>query len=93
MAYVKAEEEESEIFNDPYGFEDLKVDLAELKEAPPYSCKMLTPSVGNNLVETEHNDRFLKKIDTFDVSKCDEIFDLLVKDGQMIVPPNIKVPP
>lgn len=30
---------------------------------------------------------------TFDVSKCDEIFDLLVKDGQIIVPQGLKDPP
>ncbi|XP_050877009.1 uncharacterized protein LOC127080750 [Lathyrus oleraceus] len=45
-----------------------------------------------NPVETEKNDRFPKKTYTFDVTKCDEIFDLLVKDGQMIVPPNTKIP-
>jgi hypothetical protein len=27
------------------------------------------------------------------VSKCEEIFDLLVKDGQILVPPNVKSPP
>jgi hypothetical protein len=93
VAYVEVEDEESEISNDPYGLEEFEVDLAELKEAPPYACKLLTPSNGRNPVETEKNDRFPKKTYTFDVTKCDEIFDLLVKDGQMIVPPNTKIPP
>ncbi|XP_050897532.1 uncharacterized protein LOC127104388 [Lathyrus oleraceus] len=84
---------ESEISNDPYGPEEFEVDLAELKEAPPYACKLLTSSNGRNPVETEKNDRFPKKTYTFDVTKCDEIFDLLVKDGQMIVSPNTKIPP
>ncbi|XP_050909277.1 uncharacterized protein LOC127123059 [Lathyrus oleraceus] len=93
VAYVEVEDEESEISNDPYGLEEFEVDLAELKEAPPYACKLLTPSNGRNPVKTEKNDRFPKKTYTFDVTKCDEIFDLLVKDGQMIVPPNRKIPP
>ncbi|XP_050895434.1 uncharacterized protein LOC127102060 [Lathyrus oleraceus] len=93
VAYVEFEDEESEISNDPYGLEEFEVDLAELKEAPPYACKLLTPSNGRNPVETEKNDRSPKKTYTFDVTKCDEIFDLLVKDGQMIVPPNTKIPP
>ncbi|XP_050908553.1 uncharacterized protein LOC127122222 [Lathyrus oleraceus] len=93
VAYVEVEDEESEISNDPYGLEEFEVDLAKLKEAPPYACKLLTPSNGRNPVETEKNDRFSKKTYTFDVTKCDEIFDLLVKDDQMIVPPNTKIPP
>ncbi|XP_050897183.1 uncharacterized protein LOC127104002 [Lathyrus oleraceus] len=93
VAYVEFEDGESEISEDPYGLEEFKVDLAELKEAPPYACKLLTPSNGRNPVEIEKSDRFPKKTYTFDVTKCDEIFDLLVKDGQMIVPPNTKIPP
>ena len=47
-----------------------------------------------NPIETEKNsDRFLKKTYSFDVTKCDEIFDFLVKDGQMIVLPGEKMPP
>jgi len=29
----------------------------------------------------------------FDVTKCDEIFDLLVADGQVAVPNSLKIPP
>ncbi|XP_050896268.1 uncharacterized protein LOC127103011 [Lathyrus oleraceus] len=93
VAYVEVEDEDSEISNDPYGLEEFEVDLDELKEAPPYACKLLTPSNGRNPVETEKNDRFPKKTYTFDVTKYAEIFDLLVKDGQMIVPHNTKIPP
>jgi hypothetical protein len=49
--------------------------------------------MNKNLIEPEKNDKFPKKTYTFNVIKCDEIFDLLVKDGQMIVPPGAKVPP
>ncbi|XP_058757431.1 uncharacterized protein LOC131630697 [Vicia villosa] len=43
VAYVEADEEEPEIFDNQYDFEDFEVDLAESNEASPYSCKMLTP--------------------------------------------------
>ncbi|XP_050887592.1 uncharacterized protein LOC127092745 [Lathyrus oleraceus] len=55
--------------------------------------ELVEMAAGGNLVETEKNDRYPKKTYTFDVTKYDEIFDLLVKDGQMIVPPNTKIPP
>ncbi|XP_058774418.1 uncharacterized protein LOC131648700 [Vicia villosa] len=93
VTYVEVDEGESEIFEDQYRFEDCEVDLAELKEADPYTCKMTTPSNGKNPVEIEKNDKFPKKTYTFDITKCDEIFNFLVKDGQMVLPPNIKIPP
>ncbi|XP_058721721.1 uncharacterized protein LOC131593290 [Vicia villosa] len=93
VTYVEVDEGEPEISDDQYGFEDCEVDLAELKEAGPYTCKMITPSNGKNLVEIEKNDKFPKKTYTFDITKCDKIFDLLVRDGQMVLPHNIKIPP
>ena len=81
----------SNIYNDPLNFDESEIDLAELKQGPPYSCKVLAPSNGKNPVELV-NDKFPKKTYTFDITKCDEIFDLLVKDGQMIVPPGAKMP-
>lgn len=30
---------------------------------------------------------------TFDVTKCDNFFDLLVYDGQIIIPKGLKTPP
>ncbi|XP_058758287.1 uncharacterized protein LOC131631508 [Vicia villosa] len=92
VAYIEVEDVDGESFEDSYNVEEVEIDLAELKEAPPYSCKLLTPSIGKNPVENDKSDRFPKKTYTFDVTKCDEIFDLLVKDGQMIVPPNFKIP-
>jgi len=53
---------------------------------------MLRPSNGKNPEEPK-NDRFLSKTYTFDVTKCDEIFDLLVNEGIMIVPNGLKLPP
>ncbi|XP_050908476.1 uncharacterized protein LOC127122129 [Lathyrus oleraceus] len=74
-------------------FNDNEIDLVELTQEPPYACKVLAPSNGKNPVEPEKSDKFPKKTYMFDVTKCDEIFDLLVKDGQMIIPPGAKVPP
>lgn len=47
----------------------------------------LGPVEWKNPIELEKNDKFPKKTYTLDVTKCDEIFDLLVKDCQMILPP------
>lgn len=93
IAYVELVDDEPETYGDLVDFDESEIDLAELKQGPPYSCKVLAPSNGKNPVELEENDRFPKKTYTFDVTKCDEIFDLLVKDGQMIVPPSAKIPP
>ena len=29
----------------------------------------------------------------FDITKCDEIYDLLVADGQVVAPKDVKIPP
>lgn len=60
--------------------EENEVNLAELKDGPPYVCKLLRPSNGKN-PEEPRNELFPPKTYTFDVSKCEEIFDLLVTDG------------
>lgn len=73
---------------------DNKINVAELKPGPPpYTCKLLKPSNGKNPMETGKNEKFVTKTYTLDVSKCDKIFDLLVKDGQIIVPRGLKDPP
>ncbi|XP_045831592.1 uncharacterized protein LOC123922985 [Trifolium pratense] len=43
------------------------------------------PSNGKNPVEPK-NDKFVAKTYSFDITKCDEIFDLLVADGKIVVP-------
>lgn len=49
-------------------------------------------SNGKNLVEPK-NENFVARTYTFDVTKYDEIFDLLLVDGQVVVPKGAKVPP
>lgn len=87
------DEDDPKMYYGPLNLGESKVDLAELKQGPPYSCRVLTPLNGKTPIEPENSDSFPKKTYTFDVTKCDEIFDLLVKDGQMIVPPGAKIPP
>lgn len=93
VAYVEFNEDKKGRYDEPSSFDENEIDLAELKQGSPYSCKVLAHSNGKNPIEPEKNDKFPKKTYTSDVIKCDEIFDLLVKDGQMIVPPGAKMPP
>ncbi|XP_050908716.1 uncharacterized protein LOC127122419 [Lathyrus oleraceus] len=93
IAYVELGNEEPETFGEQVNFNEGEIDLAELKQGTPYSCKVLTPSSGKNPVEPNKDARFPKNIYTFDVTKCDKIFNLLIKDGQMIVPHGAKIPP
>jgi hypothetical protein len=52
----------------------------------------LKPSNGKNPKEPK-NDRFVSKTYTVDATKCDEILDLLVNEGIMIVPKVLILPP
>ncbi|KEH40857.1 hypothetical protein MTR_1g036470 [Medicago truncatula] len=63
----------------------MEVGIAELKPGPPYTCKSLNLSNGNNPIKPS-NERYVPKTYTFDVTKCYKIYDLLVADGQGEVP-------
>jgi len=39
------------------------------------------------------NERYVPKTYTFYLTKCNEIYDLLVADGQVVVPKDLKTPP
>ncbi|XP_050908741.1 uncharacterized protein LOC127122445 [Lathyrus oleraceus] len=93
VAYFDLDGDDHKTYSDFLDFDEREINLAELKQGPPYSCKVLAPSNGKNPIEPEKNDKFPKKTYTFDVIKCDKFFDLLVKDGQMIVPSSAKIPP
>lgn len=81
VSYVELDEDDPETYSGPLKFNKSEVDPAKLKQGPPYSYKVLAPSNQKNPVEPEKSDDFPKKTYTFDVTKCDEIFDLFVKDG------------
>ena len=65
--------------------EENNINMAELKPEPLYICKLLKPSDGKNHVEPK-NEKFVTKTYTFNITKCGEIFDLVLADGQFIVP-------
>jgi len=92
IAYIGSDESNQEFDIALGDVETKEVDIAKLKSEPPYTCKSLRPSDGNNLVEPS-NERYFSKTYTFDVTKCDEIYDLLVVDGQAVVPKGLKIPP
>ncbi|WJX88906.1 hypothetical protein P8452_70946 [Trifolium repens] len=92
VAYVETHDSDQEYDISYEDVEQGEIDLAELKPGPPYICKLLKPSNGKNPVEPK-NDKYVSKTYTFDITKCDEIFDLLVTDGQIVVPKGVKIPP
>ncbi|KAK2422492.1 hypothetical protein QL285_033024 [Trifolium repens] len=92
VAYVETLDSDQEYDVSYEDVEQGEIDLAELKPGPPYTCKLLKPSNGKNPVEPK-NDKYVSKTYTFDITKCDEIFDLLVTDGQIVVPKGVKIPP
>jgi len=92
VAYVDARDSNPDFDWGSDTVEDNEINLAELKDGPPYTCKLLRPSNGKNPEEPK-NDKYPPKTYTFDVSKCEEIFDLLVTDGIILVPKNMKLPP
>lgn len=46
-----------------------------------------------NPVKTSKNEKFSTRTYAFDITKCDKIFDLLVVNCQIIVPPDLKIHP
>jgi len=92
VAYVDTSDSDPEFDWGSDTVEDNEINLARLKDGPPYACKLLRSSNGKNPEEPK-NDKYPRKTYTFDVSKCDEIFDLLVDDGIILVPKNLKISP
>lgn len=66
--------------------------MREFKLEPPYVCKVPKPSNGKNPIEPK-SEKFVTKTYMFDVTECDEILDLLVFDGQIVIPKGLKTPP
>jgi len=92
IAYIDTYDSDLEFDSGSDAVEENEINLAELKDGPPNVCKLLRPSNGKNPEEPK-NDKYPPKTYTFDVTKCEEIFDLLVVDGIILVPKNLKVPP
>jgi len=92
VAYVDTNDNNQDFDVDWSPVEESEVNIAELQPGPPFVCKLLKSSNGKNPEEPK-NDKFVSKTYTFDVTKCDEIFDLLVKEGIMIMSNGLKLPP
>jgi len=75
--------EESKIDKDSAS-EGEVVNIAELKVRPPYTCKLLKKG--------EVNYKMAKKIYSFGVSKVEQIFDVLLKDKQIKLSDDHKLP-
>ena len=43
------------------------------------------------IMSEKKNEKYVPKTHRFDVTKCDEIFYLLIADGQVIVPNGLKL--
>ena len=93
MAYIDYDDTNPIYEADYISSIEADVNVVEMKPGPAYECKSLFPYKWKNTAFKNNNCKFPVKTYTFDVSKCEEIFDLLVKDGKILVPPNSKMPP
>ncbi|XP_057452179.1 uncharacterized protein LOC130743999 [Lotus japonicus] len=73
--------------------EQQEVDVAELVSGPPYVCRMLKPYESKNAETNKGVSKLPVKAYNFDVTKCDAIYDILLKDGQIKIPPDQKEVP
>ena len=81
IAFVKMNEEE-DVQNDLN-----KAFVAELKSGPPYVCVSLRLANGKEKASSSSN-----KMYTFDITKAKQIFDVLWKDKQIVLPKGKKIP-
>ena len=61
---------------------------AKLLGGKPCTCPALTPVKRKEKIKIEEKEAYL-----FDISKADQIFDLLIKDKQIKLPEGHKLPP
>lgn len=93
LAHVEVDKIEH-VYDIEYDYVDEREDnLAQLKLWPPYVCKVLKPLNEKKLVEPTKNEKFVTKTYIFYVTKCDEIFDLMVSNSRIVVLKGLKTPP
>ena len=64
----------------------VEVRVAELQASPPYVCASLKPVKGKEKANTSNQSY------SFDITKAYQIFDVLLKDKQIILPEGKKMP-
>lgn len=62
------------------------INLVELKPGPSYVLSEL------KLLLVKESSKFVKKVYDFDINKADQIYDILLKDKQLILSDDHKVP-
>lgn len=63
------------------GSEELKINLAEIKDGPPYTCLALTRAVPKGKMDNANRKTF-----AFDLAKANQIFDIFLKGKQIKLP-------
>ncbi|RYR34270.1 hypothetical protein Ahy_A10g049039 [Arachis hypogaea] len=79
VSYVEIESSSEE-----YDVEFLEVNLAELKKDPPYICSLLKKIT--SVDKTNDMKYKSEKNYSFGLSKLDQIFDVLLRDKQLVLP-------
>jgi len=92
VAYVDTNDNDPEFDLNFDAVENSEVNFGELIPGPPYTCKVLRPYNGKNPEEPK-KEKYPSKTYSFDVTKSDEIFYLLVNEGIIVVPKGLKMPP
>ena len=84
--FVEMESEEDE---DDFELNEInlaEIRAAELQAGPPYVCASLRPMKGKEKTNTSN------KAYSFDITKADQIFDVLLQDKQIVLPEGKKMP-
>ena len=87
--FVEMESDEEEEDFDPNEINLAEVRVAELQASPPYVCASLKPIKEKEKTNSSNNSN---KSYSFDITKADQIFDVLLKDKQIGLLEGKKMP-
>ena len=82
IAFIEMNKEEEHDQND-----SIEAFVAELKSGPPYVCASLKPVKGKEKTFASNN-----KIYSFNITKSEQIFNVLLKGKQIVLPEGKKMP-
>ena len=81
---MESDEDEDDFDSNEINLAEIRA--GELQAGPPYVCASLKPVKGKEKANTSN------KSYSFDITKADQIFDVLLKDKQIILPEGSKMP-